>query len=92
MMVFDLSDERVIGQVCDHEGLRQVSIYLLEGNTVTNPSIHVSVQLGCGTNQSKNTKILFTADNNSVSAEDVMMNLVTFGTPAISDKVDLVVT
>jgi hypothetical protein len=85
-VVFDLPDKEVISYKCDHQGQRQIEMYRLEGNAVTNPSIHVSVHLGCDNYEQKSETIIFTADDGSIADNDVHINLVTFDTLAIEYK------
>jgi hypothetical protein len=86
LVVFDLPDKKVISYKCDHEGLRQVAMHRLEGNAVTNPSIHVSIHLGCDNYEKRDEKIIFTADNSSIEDSDVKINLVTFDTLRVEYK------
>jgi hypothetical protein len=84
--IFDFPNTRLVGHECDYKGLRQVEKYVLEGNAVTNPSIHVSVHPGCGNDGRKNEKIIFVVDGSSINDEDEKVNLVAFDTLAIAYK------
>jgi hypothetical protein len=81
--IFDTPDKKTLSYKCDYEGLRQAEIYRLEGNAVTNPSIHVSVHLGCSGHERKDEKLIFTADKSSMTDKDVNINWVTFDTLSI---------
>jgi hypothetical protein len=87
--IFSDPDIRVLDQRCDYEGLRQAQMYQVEGNAVTNPSIHVSVQLGCSDHQLKNEKLVFTASNGSLQDLDVALDWVTFDTLLIRYQKEL---
>ena len=86
LVLFDLPDRKVISNKCDHEGLRQIEMYKLEGNAVTNPSIHVSIHLGCDNYGAEDEKIIFAADNSSIEDNDVKISLVTFDTLRVEYK------
>jgi hypothetical protein len=86
LIVFEPPDKKVISYKCDYEGLRQVEMYRFEGNAVTNPSIHVSIHLGCDNYEQKDEKVVFTVDNSSIEDNDVHINLVTFDTLRIEYK------
>jgi hypothetical protein len=84
--LFDTPDKKVLREKCDYEGLRQAEIYRLEGNAVTNSSIHVSVHLDCNGQDRKDEKLIFTADESSMTDKDVTINWVTFDTLSIEYK------
>jgi hypothetical protein len=84
--MFNAPDKKVLAYKCDYEGLRRVEVYRIDGNAVTNPSIHVSVQLGCDNTDRKDEKTIFTANNSSMTDTDVKMNWATFDTLAIEYK------
>ena len=86
LVVFDVPDKKMIDYKCDHEGLRRVEMYRFEGNVATNPSIHVSLQLGCDNYEESGEKIIFTADNSSIQDGDVKIDLVTFDTLRVEYK------
>jgi hypothetical protein len=84
--IFNTPDKQILSYKCDHEGLREAEIYRLEGNAVTNPSIHVSVHLDCDAYERKDEKLIFTVDDNSVMENDVNINWVAFDTLLIEYK------
>lgn len=86
LVVFDVPEKKVVDYKCDHEGLRRVEMYRFEGNAVTNPSIHVSLQIGCEDYEERDEKIIFTADNSSIQDSDVKIDLVTFDTLRVEYK------
>lgn len=83
--IFPASDKKILSYQCDHEGLRLAEIYRLDGNAVTSASIHVSVYLGCDTNERKSETEIFTVDNFG-SDNDVTINWISFDTLAIEYK------
>ena len=84
--IFNTPDKKILSYKCDHEGLREAEIYSLEGNAVTNSSIHVSVHLDCKGYERKDEKLIFTAENNSIMDNDVHINWVAFDTLSIAYK------
>jgi hypothetical protein len=81
--IFNTPDKKILSYKCDYEGLREAETYRLEGNAVTNPSIHVSVHLDCNGDKRKDEKLIFTADNSSVDDKDVTITWLTFDTLTI---------
>ena len=86
LVIFDLPDKKVIDYRCDHEGLRQVEIYRLEGNATRNPSIHVSIHLGCDNYEQRDERLIFAVDNSAIEDSDVKINLVAFDTLTVEYK------
>lgn len=84
--IFNKPDKKILSYKCDYEGLRQAEIYRLAGNAVTNPSIHVSVHLDCSGHERKDEKLIFVADESSMTDKDVNINWVTFDTLSIEYK------
>jgi hypothetical protein len=84
--IFNTPNEKILSYKCDNDGLREAEVYRLQGNAVTNPSIHVSVHLDCDGYERKDEKVVFTADNNSITEKDVSINWVTFDTLLIEYK------
>ena len=84
--IFETPDKKILSCKCDYEGLREAETYLLEGNAVTNPSIHVSVHLDCNGDKRKDEKLIFTADNSSVDDKGVTISWLTFDTLTIEYK------
>jgi hypothetical protein len=84
--IFNTPGKKILSYKCDYEGLREAETYRLEGNAVTNPSIHVSVHLDCNGDKLKDEKLIFTADNSSVDDKDVTITWLTFDTLTIEYK------
>jgi hypothetical protein len=84
--IFAAPEKKALSNKCDYEGLREVEMYKLEGNVVTNASIHVAVHLGCGNYQAKDEHTIFTVENSALADNDVSINLIGFDTLAIAYK------
>ena len=70
--MFDEPTKEVIKSECDHEGLRKATVFTLTGNATTNPSIHISSELGCNEiNEQKKSKVLFTADHGRINGNEI---------------------
>lgn len=81
--IFEAPDIKVIGQTCDHEGVRQALITRVEGNAVTNASLQVFVRQGCNVNErSDNDARIFVVDGN-VDDDDIRIAWTTFDTLSI---------
>ena len=79
--MFDEPTKEIIKTECDHEGLRQTTIFTLTGNATTNPSIHISTKIGCDKNdEQKNSNVLFTADNGRINGNEVDIKWTTLDT------------
>jgi hypothetical protein len=84
--IFNTPDKKILSYKCDYEGLRQAEIYRLAGSGVTNSSIHVSVHMNCNGQGRKDEKLIFVADENSMTDKSVNMHWVTFDTLSIEYK------
>ena len=79
--MFDEPTKEIIKTECDYEGLRQATIFTLTGNATTNPSIHISMELGCDKNdEQKISNVLFTADNGRINGNEVDIRWTTLDT------------
>lgn len=88
--VFATPDKMILSHKCDHEGLRRAEIFRIDGNAVTNPSLHVSVHLDCDNyEERKNEKLIFTVDNGSLNDNDLKIDWTTFDTLTIEYKTGL---
>lgn len=82
--LFTAPDQRQISTECDYEGIRQAAIYQVDGNAVTNESIHVSINMGCeGSNYDKEGRIIFSADN-TTGKGDILLKWLSFNTLSIN--------
>jgi hypothetical protein len=86
VVVFEPPERQILTYMCDNDGLRRAEVYRLDGNAVTNTSIHVSVRLGCRPNQGSNEKVAFSIDDSSVADGDVSINWVAIDTLAVEYK------
>lgn len=86
LVVFDVPERKAMGFKCDAEGLRGAETYLLEGNAVTNPSVHVAVHADCSNYDLKDQKIIFTADKGSITSDDVKLDFIAYDTLRIEYK------
>jgi hypothetical protein len=87
--IFDKPEKKILSSKCDYEGLRKAETYRLEGNAVTNPSIHVCVYMDCTGYERKDEKLLFTVENSSITDQDVNVKWLTFDTLLIEYKIGL---
>jgi len=78
--IFDTPSERLLSSQCDYEGLREAEVYSLDGNAVTNRSIHVSVRPGCNGYRTDAKTRVFTADDRSDHTQSVSIAWITFDT------------
>jgi hypothetical protein len=83
--IFPTPQKEVLDYDCDYEGLRQAELFIVEGNAVTNSSIHVAVRIGCYASEGSDEKVVFSADN-WVNETDVSMEWSTFDTLKITYK------
>jgi hypothetical protein len=84
--IFAPPDKKIISYKCDHEGLRQAEVIRVDGNAVTNTSLHVSVYLDCKYGNRKDGKNVFTVDEDSFNDNDVKIDWATFDTLTIEYK------
>ena len=62
--LFGEPEKGILKTNCDHEGLRQATIFHYGGNAVTIPMIKVSIDLGCSDNPNDSKKkIIFSAEH-----------------------------
>ena len=83
--MFDKPTREIVKSECDYEGLRQASIFTLAGNATANPSMNVSVKLGCDYKTDEEVdNILFTADAPFMDESDLEAKWVSFDTLRIT--------
>jgi hypothetical protein len=83
--MFDEPTREIVRSECDYEGLRQATIFTSTGNATANPSMNVSVKLGCDGNSNEEVdNILFTADSPFLRESDLEVKWESFDTLRIT--------
>ena len=81
--LFEGSEELLIKQECDYEGLRKVGMYEVNGNAVTNNSIHIYVS-DCKETQINNFEKIFTVSSSNIQRTDLDFKWKNFDTIIIN--------
>jgi len=81
-VLFESPTELIIKKECDYEGLRKVVMYELNGNAVTNGTIHISAS-DCFENKIENSEIIFTVSSPNITTTDLNFEWKNFDTLTI---------
>ncbi|PNW25017.1 hypothetical protein [Formosa algae] len=80
--LFESPKELIIKKECDYEGLRKVVMYELNGNAVTNGTIHISAS-DCFENKIENFELIFTVSSPKIETSDINFEWKSFDTLTI---------
>jgi hypothetical protein len=83
---FNSPDNKILSSKCDHEGLRKATVHRYDKLAELNPTIKVSVRLGCGNSDSELGETVFMVDNDSLTDNTVNIDWLTFDTLVVKSK------